>query len=458
MPLAHSTATVADSYPLVGHRRLEDVAAYRQGQPVTLAQLLGDVEHAARSMPDAGHVLNLCADRYRFAVTLLASLSRGQTTLLPPAATPNLIRAMRSFAPDVYFVADDADTHVDLPRVDIALDAPGAHRASRVPAIASDQIAAFVFTSGSTGEPQPHAKRWGALVRSLRAETSRLGIGGAGHAILGTVPPQHMFGLESTVLMPLVCGSALTAERLFFPADIDDAIRRTPATRILFTTPFHLRNWLSSGEVERLEMMVSATAPLSPALAREAEERTGAVLFEIYGCTETGQLASRRPTRSPTWEAYDGVWLRDEGGHTWAGGGHIDEPTALSDVIEVEPDGRHFRLLGRAADVVNIAGKRNSIGYLNHQLVSIPGVRDGVFFMPDEDDDGVTRLVAFAVAPGLTAAQVIAHLRSRMDAVFLPRPLVLVDALPRATTGKIAREALRELVVRARAADGRKGA
>jgi acyl-coenzyme A synthetase/AMP-(fatty) acid ligase len=96
--------------------------------------------------------------------------------------------------------------------------------------------------------------------------------------------------------------------------------------------------------------------------------------------------------------------------------------------------------------MVNIAGKRNSLGYLNHQLTSIPGVADGVFFLPDEaEPDGVTRLTAFAVAPGLTAEQVLAQLRRRIDPAFMPRPLHLVEALPRRASGKLPREALAEL-------------
>jgi acyl-coenzyme A synthetase/AMP-(fatty) acid ligase len=103
--------------------------------------------------------------------------------------------------------------------------------------------------------------------------------------------------------------------------------------------------------------------------------------------------------------------------------------------------------------MVNIAGKRNSLGYLDHQLTAIAGVVDGAFFVPDEDAaDGVTRLMAFAVAPGLTSANVLAELRARIDPAFLPRPLLLVESLPRRATGKLPREALLELAARARRA------
>lgn len=103
---------------------------------------------------------------------------------------------------------------------------------------------------------------------------------------------------------------------------------------------------------------------------------------------------------------------------------------------------------------MNIAGKRTSLAYLNHQLNAIAQVVDGVFFMPDEaapahGDTGlepVTRLVALVVAPTLTAADLQRALRERIDPAFMPRPLVFVDALPRNETGKLPRDVLAALV------------
>jgi acyl-coenzyme A synthetase/AMP-(fatty) acid ligase len=182
-----------------------------------------------------------------------------------------------------------------------------------------------------------------------------------------------------------------------------------------------------------------------------AEERTGATLYEIYGCTEAGQVATRRTTQSPVWQAYDGLRLWTEGEQAMVCGGHVEQPTKLMDIIEVQSDGTRFLLHGRTADLVNIAGKRNSIGYLNHQLCTLPGVLDGAFYLPeDAERSEVGRLMAFAVAPGLTVAQVTAMLRSRIDAAFMPRPLVLVERLPRELTGKLTREALRVLAGKAR--------
>jgi acyl-coenzyme A synthetase/AMP-(fatty) acid ligase len=435
---------------LMAHARPDAIAAYRRGKPVTVAQFLADIARASAAMPEASHVLNICADRYRFAVALFAAILRRQITLLPPTTTPNVVRAMREFAPDAYFVSDHQALTVDLPRFDFAFDGESAPFRDAIPDIPADQVVAYVFTSGSTGEPQPHFKTWGGLVVDVRAEAARLKIG-PGHVVLGTVPPQHMYGFESTVLLPLLSGAALTAERLYLPSDIDDAIGLLPPARTMFTTPFHLRAWLGGADPARIETLVSATAPLSVELAREAESRTGAQLYEIYGCTEAGQIATRRTATTIDWELLDGLRLRQSGGEVIVSGGHVEQPTALQDVIEMRADGSHFVLHGRFADMVNIAGKRNSLGYLNHQLTSIPGVKDGVFFIPDEaEPDGVTRLTAFAVAPGLTAKAILAALRERIDPAFIPRPLYLVDALPRQLTGKLPRAALRALAAKAK--------
>jgi acyl-coenzyme A synthetase/AMP-(fatty) acid ligase len=199
-----------------------------------------------------------------------------------------------------------------------------------------------------------------------------------------------------------------------------------------------------------VDQLLSATAPLSQDLANEAESRFGAPLFEIYGCTETGQLASRRTTAGAEWHTLPNVRLRREGQTLWAEGGHIDSPTGLADVIEPTGDGppwTTFLLHGRHADLVNIAGKRTSLAYLNHQLNAIAGVQDGVFLLPREDTpDGIGRLTALVVAPGLTPAALVQALRERIDPVFLPRPLLFVAALPRNATGKLPSQITEDLL------------
>jgi acyl-coenzyme A synthetase/AMP-(fatty) acid ligase len=70
--------------------------------------------------------------------------------------------------------------------------------------------------------------------------------------------------------------------------------------------------------------------------------------------------------------------------------------------------------------------------------------------LPDETGNEVRRLLAVVVAPGLDERQLLVALAERLDPVFLPRPLVKVDTLPRNDTGKVTREALLALLAQAR--------
>jgi acyl-CoA synthetase (AMP-forming)/AMP-acid ligase II len=218
----------------------------------------------------------------------------------------------------------------------------------------------------------------------------------------------------------------------------------------LISTPVHLRALLTSDiELPPIELIVSATAPLAEDLAREVEMKFHTRLLEIYGSTETGQIATRRTAARLTWRLWPDVRLVPGDGGIFAQGGHVEQSTALCDVIELT--GEHeFLLHGRTADLVNIAGKRSSFGYLNAQLNAIPGVVDGAFFLPDAERSGgtgVSRLTAVVVAPSLSTAQLTEQLRQRIDPVFLPRPLLLVDRLPRNATGKLPHHALQALAV-----------
>jgi acyl-coenzyme A synthetase/AMP-(fatty) acid ligase len=178
------------------------------------------------------------------------------------------------------------------------------------------------------------------------------------------------------------------------------------------------------------------------------EDKFAPVLLEIYGSTETGQIATRRTAQTLEWQLWPGVTLTlDSAGQAWAQGGHVEQRTLMCDVLELT-QGDRFLLHGRTADLVNIAGKRSSLAYLNHQLCSIQGVLDGTFFLLDDShasSTGVTRVAAFVVAPDLNAASLTEELRRRIDPVFLPRPLMFVDRLPRNETGKLPQEALRTL-------------
>lgn len=439
--------------PLVTHTSLSETVAWRKGMAISVEKFLADAECLATLLPAGRHMLNICRDRYHFTVGLAAAIISNKISLLPPTHTPEMVRQLQAFSADVFCLHDNGDCDIALPRLrypaampEHSLECNAAN--VTIPQIDAQQLVAVVFTSGSTGAPIPHSKSWGPLVQNVQAQAERLGLMNGGHySIVGTIPPQHMYGFESTVLLPLQSGHALSSAQPFYPADICSALETVPSPRILVSTPLHLRLLLEAElKLPELALVLSATAPLSTPLAHKVEANCKVPLLEIYGSTETGQIATRRTTQAVEWQLLPDVRLMQHGERIWAEGGHVETPVPLNDIIETVGH-EHFLLHGRTQDLVNIAGKRSSLDNLNHHLNSVDGVIDGAFFMPDEvSHDHVTRLSACVVAPGLTASTLLAALRLRIDPVFLPRPLLFVESLPRNSTGKLPRDALQKLI------------
>ncbi|HXF47147.1 MAG TPA: AMP-binding protein [Burkholderiaceae bacterium] len=438
---------------LLAHPTPHHTVAYAGGRAVTAGQFVADVERLAARLraqaPRARYLVNALTDRYRFAVAFCAALVAGRVNLLPGSRAPAALAELAAAYPD-HVAVTDGELAGGFAAGFVFDAAPGEESAWPPARIARDAPAAVAFTSGSTGKPRPHVKYWGSLVDSALAERAALGIDVDAYdtVLVGTVGPQHMYGLESTVLLALANGLALATEHPLHPHEIAAALAAVRGRRVLVTTPVHLRALIAAGtSLPPLDRIVCATAPLAPELAARCESAFGTRVYEIYGCTETGQIAARRTADGPWWRAFPGVRIEDRDGVFWAGGGHVVHPAPLGDRLLLR-DAQTFRLEGRTADLVNVAGKRTSLAALNHALLAVDGVIDGTFFLPDAPGDREPRLVAFVVAPGRTRREILDQLRLRIDPVFLPRPLVLVDRLPRNTTGKLPRAELAALARR----------
>ena len=435
----------SQTLPLVGHSGTDRPIAWRDGAPVSVARFLAEVERVAALLPAGSHVLNLCEDRYRFMVVFAAALLAGKTSLLPPNRTEKALAQVAAAHPGCGGVTDAPLPPFDAPLLAYPEIPAFARGPARVPTLDADQPAAIVFTSGSTGEPQPNLKRWGKLAHGARAEGAALGLSDGGFHVVGTVPPQHMYGLESTVILPMTLGGAIHPARPLLAGDVQAALAELPAPRILVTTPVHVRACVEGHAVlPPLLLILSAAAPLAPELAAAAERRFDTRVMEIYGSSEAGMIATRRTIATPVWRTLAGIRLA-RAGESWAFiGGHVHGCVPATDILRPMSE-VDFRLEGRMRDLVNIAGKRASLGDLNHKLLEIPGVEDGAFHVPEGPNGSIVRLMAFVVAPRLAESEILAALRRAVDPAFLPRPLVKVARLPRAATGKLPLEALRTL-------------
>lgn len=407
--------------------------AWWRGRPVDRATFLGHVAALAGRLPAGRDIVNLCEDRYAFLVAFSAAGVGGQASLLPASRLDAVVADTASGYPGCVRIVD----------ADVEAAVAAAPVGGEVPAIGGEQVMAVAFTSGSTGRSRPHPKRWSELVAGAQLAMQRFGFAlPPGTTVVATVPPQHMYGLETSIMLPLAAGVALHAGRPFFAADIANALAAVPPPRVLVTTPAHLRIAAAAGiDWPPVALVISATAPLPRRLAAAVEAAFAAPVMEIYGFTEAGSIASRRTVADDAWTLYATMRLVD--GHLDAP--HLSAPVALNDVVEPQPDGR-FRLLGRQQDVVNIAGKRTSLAHLNAVLADIEGIVDGVFVVPEDGGERPGRLAAVVVAPGVDRRRILDALTRRIDRLFLPRPLVHVAQLPRGDTGKLPREALLSLL------------
>lgn len=413
-------------------------------QRMDLDTFLAQVRGVAAILPAGRHAVNLCEDRYRFLVAFCAVALRGQVTLMPPSRAPEVVTDVLAQYPESYSLGDGLlaavlPGHWTLPEVLPELQGD-------IPMIDEAAVVAIGFTSGSTGTPRPNPKTWSAFRASTGQNRVALESLWQGHAmphVVATVPPQHMYGMELSVLLPLLGPAGLHTGRPFFPDDVSRVLAETPEPRLLATTPVHLRALVESGvELPPLCGIVSATAPLSQELAAAAEARFGCEVREVFGSTETCVIARRRTACEAAWTPLPGVHLHPKPDGTLIYAAHLPLPVALADLVELESDGR-FHLRGRQADLLEIAGKRASLGDLTRRLLAIPGVFDGVMLQLDAAGDrGVARVAALVVAPELEEAAILAALRESIDPVFLPRPLKRVPALPRSETGKLPRAEL----------------
>jgi hypothetical protein len=440
--------------PLANYRLGGDAVLVGPAGAVDAATFFAQVARLAAALPEGAHVINLCETRHGFMLGFAAALARGQVSLLPPGRGRADREMLLRRYPGAYVLAeaphDDANAFVLGPVTD-ERDAEVLH----VPLIEANAVAAILFTSGSTGEPRPHAKTWGQLCRGARLFAGVLGWGEQPtEGVVGSVPPQHMFGLESTVMLPWQSGVAVHAHEPLLAADLEMALRECDRPVWWMTTSMLLRAPLHAAALPGLKGVVASTMSLPAELARAAEAAWKVPVLELYGSTETGALATRRTASEIPWTPLPGVALlaqgAGEGRRFRAEGPHIDTPVVLGDVLEPQPQGR-FLWLGRASDLVKVGGKRASLVALNLALTQIPGVDDGVFAFPpgsgaaEGESHPARRLAAFFVSDTLEPRQVLEALRERIDAAFLPRPLHRVACLPRNASGKLQQAALDEL-------------
>jgi len=324
-------------------------------------------------------------------------------------------------------------------------------------------------TSGSTGRPRGVAASAECLVADEEGLFSTMGLR-EDDRILAAIPMGHSYGLSSAVLPALVRGLVLVVPSGPNPLAPLDAARSLGAT-FFPTVPAYLSGIVRLERPElwprSLRLVISAGAPLSPAVAAAFREAHGQAVHSFYGASECGGICYDRDggaaERGTVGTPVDGVRvsLEPAAGMDGGEGAVIVESaaTALSYVPDPDPQlgaGRfragdraawldgELQLRGRIDDLINVRGKKVDPGEVERILTQLEGVREAaVFGVPSPVDGGQTVRAVVACRPGgLTRQQVLVFCRARLAEHKVPRSVRLVGELPRTDRGKIDRQAL----------------
>ncbi len=316
---------------------------------------------------------------------------------------------------------------------------------------------AVVFTtSGSTAAPKRIVKPFSTLAREVAFHRARLApLLREKPVFLATIEPQHMYGRLWRVLLPQAAGCAVDPEIIRAPESLLAKMRAAPRV-VLVTTPSFLDRFCAYADqydVPRTCVeIVTSGALLSAATSAAAKRVFGIAPREVFGSTETGGVAERRQSETTDaydWEVFAPVTVRA----TAAGCLEVDSPFSvqrrgyvMGDGVELAPDGRRFRLLGRRDRLVKIAEQRVSLPALEEACrATLPLVRDlalapllgargpmlGALVVPD----------LAAVDPARGRRALARQLRAQFVPLFpsgaVPRRIRFTRALPRNAQGKV---------------------
>jgi len=192
-----------------------------RGGTVDWGSLCAVARALAHSLPSGPAAVNLCECRENFLTAFLALLIRGQSCLLPPSRAPAAVSEVLE--------AHEGGYPIDDALVTAARDGTYVESGAAIN-VPSERVVLVGYTSGSTGRPAANPKTWGSLLASARLNSGALrdALAARGESgmpwILATVPSQHMYGIETSVLLPILGGMGIHGTHPLYPADIAAAL------------------------------------------------------------------------------------------------------------------------------------------------------------------------------------------------------------------------------------------
>jgi malonyl-CoA/methylmalonyl-CoA synthetase len=344
---------------------------------------------------------------------------------------------------------------------------------------AGDDLAAILYTSGTTGRSK------GAMLTHDNLASNSLSLVDywrftKDDVLIHALPIYHTHGLFVASNVTLFARASM----IFLPKlDPELIIKLMQRATVLMGVPtFYTRLLqspnLSKESTSRMRLFVSGSAPLLAETHREWSARTGHAVLERYGMTETNMNTSNpydgdrvpgavgfplpgvsvRVTDPETGKelARDSIGMIEvKGPNVFKGYWRMPEKTKeelradgffiTGDLGKIDPRG-YVHIIGRGKDLVISGGFNVYPKEVENEIDAIPGVvESAVIGVPHADfGEGVTAVVVKDKAAAMDEAAVVHALDGRLAKFKMPKRVIFVDDLPRNTMGKVQKNVLRE--------------
>ena len=358
---------------------------------------------------------------------------------------------------------------------DLTAEADGAEPWTQVEARLADDLAAMVYTSGTTGRSK------GAMLTHANLTSNALSLHAIwrftpGDVLLHVLPIYHVHGLFVALHTAM-----LNASTVFFSSkfSVDSTIELLPQATVMMGVPTHYIRLLDDPRFTKevcanMRLFTSGSAPMTEQIHESFTERTGHQILERYGMSECGMITSNpyEGERVPGTVGFPlpGVRIRvvadgDEcatgdvgvvqvqGPNVFAGYWKLPEKTAeehdgpwfiTGDVGSTNDEGR-LTLEGRSGDMIISGGLNIYPKEIELVLDACPGVSESAVVGHLDPDFG-ERVVAYVVPSSSEdpAPEALDKaLRESLAAFKVPKAYEFIDQLPRNSMGKVQKAKLR---------------
>jgi malonyl-CoA/methylmalonyl-CoA synthetase len=362
-----------------------------------------------------------------------------------------------------YFVADAEPALFVTDAVALAAEAAGLAPDEATHEAAPDDLAAIVYTSGTTGRSKGAMLSHGALAANGLALTQAWGFSGA-DVLLHALPIYHVHGL----FIALHCVFLAGARALWLPKfDETEVLAGLARSSVMMGVPTYYARLLADARftqqaARNMRLFISGSAPLLPSTFAEFEARAGQPLLERYGMSEAAVIASNPlagariagsvgyPLPGVALRVGDDGIVQIKGPSVTSGYWRNREKSAeaftadgyfiTGDVGRLDPDGRVW-LSGRSSDLIISGGLNVYPKEIELVLDELPGVVESAVIGLPHPDFGEA-VVAVVAGAGEEAA-LIAATREQLAAFKRPKRVFFVDDLPRNAMGKVLKAELR---------------